>query len=478
MIRVPNRRVRENGVPSTPLERWRPTGSLRYVIGGAIIGVVASLVVIMSFINQPNDLYDPDAWIYLAVANNVAHGHFVDRVRTPGYPLFIDVVMKGFGLSDPHAFTAAQSSLFVLAAIGTYALVAFITRRAWIALVTALPVALSVELVSFARPIMSEGLAIFLVTCLALAFVWYVRSGHISLIWAAIGILFALAMTKPEWVYFSVLFAGALALVARWQGTLRRALPHIAVALMLFVGLCGLYAYGNARHGYLGFGANQNVDLLAKVMQYHMQNEAPPQYARITSAINTVMARGSTDPWDVVHTDPALEANWYALDAKYGWSVILHHPVEYAADTLVNVYTVLRDYGMHPPGFTNGPFGGPLALLLAIGGALQPTLLIMPLVALSWWLWVLRRKKGRKKASELSVMMGGLSLMCMHSLAINATFGFVQYARIESPVTPLMYAVVWASVIVVASTLGQRVLAWWRGRRSVGALAASGAAGG
>jgi 4-amino-4-deoxy-L-arabinose transferase-like glycosyltransferase len=426
----------------------------RFLACGAVVAAVASLATIASYVNQPAVPYDPDSPIYLYVAGQVAQGHFVDRTRTPGYPLFIDLVTHFAGATNLEAISIIQGVLFVLAAVGVYVLAALSARRAWAALLVALPVAANSMLISYVHPIMTEAQALLLLVGLALALVWYIRQLHPRAVWLAMGILFALAITRPEWVYFVVPFAGFLLLVA-WSGHVpRRLLPHVGGAFLLFVALCGLYAYGNARHGYFGFGANQNADLLGKVMQYHMQHQAPPQYAAVTREVDAFMARGDYDPWHVIYADPALRRNWYALAADYGRSIMLRHPVEFVTDTIPVVFVSLRASDPHTLLDPHGPFSAPLSLLQLAASAVQSTLLLFPLIALAWWTRLFRPRK----VSERALIMGGLSLLCAYPLAISTLFVYTQYARMNAPYDPLMLVVVWLTFILAVQRLAGPVL--------------------
>ena len=81
---------------------------------------------------------------------------------------------------------------------------------------------------------------------------------------------------------------------------LRQLLPHAAGAVLLLYVLVGVYILANgAVTGYRGLTESQNINLLGKVMQYHMQLEAPPQYAKQAQIVNSFVAAGkvrSLDP--------------------------------------------------------------------------------------------------------------------------------------------------------------------------------------
>src|SRR5258706_4851919 len=61
----------------------------RFFALGAAVAAVASFPTIIHYANRPAVPTDPDSPNYVLMAHQVAQGHFVDRVRTPGYPIFI-----------------------------------------------------------------------------------------------------------------------------------------------------------------------------------------------------------------------------------------------------------------------------------------------------------------------------------------------------------------------------------------------------
>lgn len=426
------------------------------VFGAAVI-VLASLVTIAYYINGSSVPTDPDSLIYLLVAHQVSLGQFVDPTRTPAYPIFILFVSHIGGRQNLTSVSIAQGVLYVLATIGVYWLAFLLVRRPWAAFIVASLVATNVMLLSFVRPIMTEAQALFLLVCLALAIVAFVRMPQARTLWLAMGTLFVLGMTRPEWLYFAVLFVLFALLVAWNQGKLRRLLPHALAASVLFAGLCGLYLYGNAQNGYVGFGQNQNADLLGKVMQYHMQNEAPTQYATITNEVNSALARGDMDPWHVIFADPALLRDHYNLAATYGRTVILHHPVEFIADTIPLIFDSLRATDSHQPIVANGPFSGVLLALQALAALAQYTLLLFPFIAIAWWGRLIYLFRFRPRQPDtLTVAMAGLSLICAYDLAITTLFVYTQYSRMNAPVDPLMLIVVWGTIIPVGLRLAHR----------------------
>jgi hypothetical protein len=74
-----------------------------------------------------------------------------------------------------------------------------------------------------------------------------------------------------------------------------------------------------------------------------------------------------------------------------------------------------------------------------------------------WW---------RRKSSVLAAAMGLFALLGGYGLALTIFGGYVYYARLRAPYTPLLLIVVWGSAVLAALWLGGRALAWWRRRNA------------
>lgn len=437
---------------------WRATladvrGARVWAFGAATM-LLAGLVTLAYYLNQPFAQMDPDTVDYTRIANAIPRGHLVDPIRTPGYPLFIRVVYLVAGQGNLIAVAIAQGVLYVLACLGVYTLALRLTRRAWVAFLVAALLDTNVLLLSYVKPIMSEALALFLVTMLALIVAQHTRAATPRTLWLGAVVLLLLAMTRPEWVYFGVPFFGFLLLVSWRQGKARPHLRHVALALVVFYGVCGLYVVQNSvQYGEQGLSRNQNIDWLGKVMQYHMQNEAPASYAAITAEVNRYLASGDTDPVHVIGHDPALLANNLALAGEYGRAIILHHPIEFTLNTIPVVFQSLRSITPHQPIISANTFAAPLHALAAVASLAQDSTLVFPFLALGWWGWLLLRR--RRTFDERTALLCGLTLIAGYGLAVTSLFVFAQYPRMNTPYDALMLTVVWTSVALAIPRLWQ-----------------------
>ena len=425
---------------------------------GAATVLLAGLVTLAYYLNQPFVQTDPDTVDYTRIAGAIPLGHLVDPIRTPAYPRFIGLVYLIAGKGNLMGVAIAQGVLYTLVCLGVYMLTLRLTSRAWVAFLIAALLDTNVLLLSYVKPIMSEALALGLVTALALVAAWHTGNPRARCLWVAAALLLLLTMTRPEWVYFGVPFMGYLLLVSWRRGKARPHLRHAALALVLFYGVCGLYVAQNAaQYGERGFSRNQNIDWLGKVMQYHMQNEAPPSYAAITAEVNRYLANGDTDPVHVIGRDPALLANNLALAGEYGRAIILHHPVEFTLKTVPVVFQSLRSTRPHQPIIAGAAFAAPLDGLRVVSNVAQFSTMAFPFLALGWWGWLLRRWR---MFDERAALMCGLALIAGYDLAVTTLFVFTQYPRMNTPYDALMLTVVWASVALAIP----RLWSWARGR--------------
>ena len=268
---------------------WR---THKYLFFGALLLLINVSVTVVYYVNYPGVAFDADTPAYVLVAQRLyTHPYFlVDAWRLPGYPLLIAFVYAFAGYHNWMAVSAAQDVLFVLATMEIYVLAILVFKRTWMAFLIGLIVGTNVILISYVKPIMSEGLALWLLTTLALALVYYVRTLRLYAFWLVVVCLVLLVFTRPEWLYLPVPLFAFVLLVAvrrgvRWRSCLV-VLLNIVVALTCIYTLVGIYIYINTwQNNYPGLTAVENFNLMGKVLQYNMQDEAPPQYARAYSRL-------------------------------------------------------------------------------------------------------------------------------------------------------------------------------------------------
>src|SRR5205085_2784501 len=99
---------------------------------------------------------------------------------------------------------------FVLATMEIYALAILVFKRTWMAFLIGLIVGTNVVLLTYVKPIMSEGLALWLLSTLALAVVVYIRHLRMPAFWIVVLCMVLLLFTRPEWLYLPIPLFGYL----------------------------------------------------------------------------------------------------------------------------------------------------------------------------------------------------------------------------------------------------------------------------
>jgi hypothetical protein len=442
----------------------------RYLAWGATVLALTSLVTICYYANTAHPGMDPDTTAYLRRVAAIFDTHqFVDPARLPGYPTFIALLFLATGRGNLDAVSVAQGILYVLATLELYAALCLALRRAWVAALIVAPIALNTHLLSYVRPLLSEGLTLFLLATLALALVVALRWPRPPALWGVTVALAALFMTRPEWIYLPIPLFACLLVLAWRRGLLRRLLPTAILALAALYGTLGGYVILNhARNDCACVTYIPNVNLLGKVMQYRMVRDAPPQYATMTQLVLEYVERGDADPWSVLREDyPPLIRDHFALAGDYSAAIIRAHPVEFLAKSGPVAIEALTTVNPFLPIDPHGPFAAPLlAINTAVAAIMRYTLPFFSLLGACWLLWMLRLW-WRRKPSVLTDAMGLFALIGGYGLALTIFGGYIYYARLRAPYTPLLLIVVWGSAVLAALWLGGRTLAWWRGRRGI-----------
>ncbi|HLZ22772.1 MAG TPA: hypothetical protein VKQ30_11675 [Ktedonobacterales bacterium] len=424
---------------------WR---SAKLVPFGAALAILTVLVTAAYYANRPHIELDPDTGAYLMDAHHIANGGgIVDPARLPGYPLLMAFVFSLAGENRLAAVSVVQAVLFILAAVEIYAVHCLLLRRGILAFLVAALVGTNLQLICHIKPILSEALALFLLTTLALAVVLCVRSLCARAVWGVATCLLALFMTRPEWLYLPVPLFAYLLLLAWREGILRRLLPHALAATLVLYGIAGLYIHANAiQYSCPTLTYVQNINLLGKIMQYHMQDEAIAQYSGFTHIVDRYLAQGDTDPWHVIQSQysPLFPA-CYALFYDNSISIIARHPIEYLTKSIPIAGEVLTGTTSQSPILQNEPFADWLLPLDALSRVVMHSLLVFPLVALVWWVML----AWRHTHDQLVVpAMGALALVAFYGLALTSLGGYIFYPRLRTPYGPLLIVVVWSSLVL------------------------------
>jgi len=461
---------------------WRGSRHFLFML---ILLIVSSAATASFYIGQPGQPeFSYDTPSYLTVTQHIlANGNLVDPLRTPGYPFLVALVFLVAGAGNFLAVSLVQGVLFVLATLEVYVLTVLLLRKSWVAFAVGLLVGTNTYLLSFVKPIIVEGFALWLTVSLALAVVLFIQTVKPGYLWLVAGFMLVLFMTRPEWIYLPAPLFAYLLIATRRHGKLRRLLLHGIVAVVLLYSVLGLFIYANAtQNGYAGISYVQNINMVGKVLQYHMQDEAPPQYAAVAREVDSFAAHGGWNPYNLVHQYPPIAANQWSLGGAYASSVIEGHPIQFLVDTIVTFFTSSDQYRAFAEVDAHGPVATPpLKAQVAFSAYVARTYRFFPLFALLWGVLLFWRRASRLGAVEA---MAAVILIALYELALTTIAGYsnYDYARFHVPFDPLMIIVIWGTVlaslplwegILMRLRLSGRVIWWVWGVVIVSALVGS-----
>jgi hypothetical protein len=420
----------------------------------AILLVLTTLVVVAFYLNHPQPEPLADSWSYLYVVDRMQrYGQVANFWRLPGYPLFIVLVYKLTEEGNLGAVSVAQAILFVLATLEIYVLALLVLRHAWIALLIGLLVGTNLVLLSFVKPIMSEALALWLLVSLVVAVVVFLRTLRISMLWVVAFFTLLLFMTRPEWIYLPVPLSACLLIVAFGRKALRRLLPHVLASLVLLYAVLGGYIYLNAtQNHFVGVTWIENINELGKVLQYNMQDQAPPQYAWISHTLDSFTTKGNRDPYPILAAEPQLERNDAELTGNFARTIIFHHPWEFLARSIPVFFsslTVFHDESRVAP---NGPFGPLLKYMFSQYQALYVWNFFFLPCAAAWLLLLCWRRMRKQLIVQAMGVIICLSLYGCIIISLGAYRAF-DYMRIFTLIDPLMILVIWGTFLVAAKLI-------------------------
>lgn len=431
------------------MDDWR--GSRMYFFGLLLL-VIAGVAVASMYLYQPTQPeFSYDTASYLAVTQKfLSSGQIVDPLRTPGYPLLVALVFLVAGTGNFFAVSLVQALLFLAATLEIYLLALLIFRRSEVAFLVGVLVGTNTYFLTFIKPIIVEGLALWLTVSLALVLVLYVRRGSLRYFWLAALLALALFLTRPEWMYLPIPLFALLLLFAARRGQFRRVLPHAIAATLLLYSVLGVCILINAtQNGYAGYSYVQNINLVGKVIQYHMEGEASPEYAAVAKTVSDFTASGDLNPYNLAYYHPEISANHWALGGAYASSIIKGHPLEFAAKTVLTFFTASNGYRIFSAFDASGPVATPpLRVQVAFSAHVAFAYRFFPLFALFWGVAFFWRRFARFPMVEALAVV---CFICLYELAVTTLGGYsdYDYARIHIPFDPLLIVVIWGSVLAV-----------------------------
>lgn len=303
-----------------------------------ILAALIRGVMLWVVIQYPDRTIRRDSEGYIQVAVNLLGGHGISlrteppyvpsALRTPVFPMFIAFFYKLFGNSYLIiAIAQVVISLITVALTYLLGLKLLSENEAWIG---ALLFALSSAPAIYAVFILSETLFTLLLILVLLAMVLYRERKQICWLVAA-GIIAGLAiLCRPVAAYFPVLAVGLIWLAE--PGKLRKSLTGIFAFLLVCTLVVGPWVWRNMRQ--LGIPVISTISsynlLFYNAVSLKADQEGVSQaHARadLQTQVNAELAKRDGLDNETIQT---------RLFDKWGWQIILAHPLRYAVIHLEN----------------------------------------------------------------------------------------------------------------------------------------------
>jgi hypothetical protein len=418
-----------------------------------LLFLIASTTTIIYYLNYPFVETNIDTGGYTAAYKQlITTGNPVNDFRMPTYSFFFFIVYAFAGQNNLFAVGITQGVLFVAVALEIYVIAFLLFRATWVAFAVGLLVGTNYVLLSYCKPIMTEGLSMWFLASIFLCAILFIRSGRLLFFWLSSFFLLLLMFTRPEWILFPFLLYGYMILITRKRLRPRALYPKVAVMLLLIYSLTGAYIYRNAQlNGVIGLSTVDNMNLIGKVVQYRMQNDIP-QHAtasdkKLSSEYSWFINHGITSPYQIGDRDHTLDKNDAAVPAHWAEQIIIHHPLRFIRYSIPYFFTSLYHYvaaTISQP-WINGPYQSFINTLLSTDQSLYSCNILFPFCALVW-LGLLLYKKTRK---DFGVQMMGLAVVTVIYAVIVTTMGGyteADYMRVHIVFDPLITLVIWGSI--------------------------------
>ena len=416
---------------------WRAAITDKTIV--AALCFVAAVMLALYFLNRPHaDLY-PDSANYLQGASGLLQGHVFSTTRLPGYPLFL--VLTGATSGSYGVVLVVQGLIYVGAVALSYYVVRRAFGRTWIAALAGLMIATDLFAASYAKSLLSETFAMGLVGALAAVAAGFVGKPRAGLIWLMALLSTLAALTRPEWVFFGLAAAIYTAGLLWRRRMLARFAWHGLCALGASYIVLGGYVAGNAVvNDFVGNTDITNLSLLGKVMQYRMQDEAPPAWASTTQIVDSYVAEGKS-VWTLVGDHPELAANHYERAGAYARSVILRDPATFVGRSIEIAAIRSADFDPQFATVTRGaPFDRPLRATEFLASARYFVLYLVPALALLWLVVPFLR------SLDAFAGLGPVALVVLYGTLVTALGGFDEYGRYHVVFLPPALALTWGTL--------------------------------
>jgi hypothetical protein len=207
----------------------------------------------------------------------------------------------------------------------------------------------------------------------------------------------------------------------RWVSAL---VVTTAIALPLLA-----YALINDRlYPHAGLTAVSNINLLGKILEYNMEREGDAaRFPALWQAANSLPA-DNPSPYLVQETNPAAVGKNWEDAGQFSQDIVRHHPLEYG---LKSARDLVQGWLTSP--YTFAPVDASLKTMIwtRLSTTAYDAYILLPLAIIAlvgFW-----RRIERRAALGIATLGVGVGF----ALITTALFGYVDIARLRTPIDPL-----------------------------------------
>lgn len=435
------------------------------VIPGLLLVFIAALVTVFYYLHYPpiEQTLDTPSYLY-SMHQMQLIGNPVNDQRLPTYPLFLLLIFAITGQGNLTAVEIVQGILFVCVVGEVYVLSYYLFRKIWLAFAIGLLVGTDVIVISFVKPIMTEGLSLWLVTTMVLMVVLFLKTSHWRYFWLAVTTIGFLLFTRPEWIFFPCLLFPYLYWCKRANLSRKQFLRRLFVAMLVlyFPVICYIVA-NYFISGTPTLTTISYVNIFGKIVEYRMQDESPANPV-LSHFIDSLVQRGISSPWQIIGHLSQLQQKHAKAAADFAQSIIMHHPFEFFLKSAPLFFSQLSSYRPSDWVIAHGRFDTVLAPLFTVQIFLYRLNWLFPFCALAW-LVLLCHPRSR---SSFLVRTMALLVLLVCSIVVIQVFGefeVASYTRLHVEIDPLIMLIIWGTVgLLVSYSLGIWRKNWTFGR--------------